>query len=643
MRATAIAGAVALAGACGGGELGLDPGLEGLGLEALAPAVAVPGTTWVVEGDAFVDAAWGTSRLVLRGTAGGAPVDEALPATFVDFDRLHVAVDAALVERLGGDVEFDGEAVVEVESAQDGRAYASPPLPVALSLRRALTPSPASVQTGGVVFVNDALQVDGSGFLLGGGEGATVAVVEGCFAPAAGGPCAPVGPVELPVTPTAPLQREAAAFPFAPTIAGIRPGVFDGAVTFENRPASGAPTRSAAIPIGYEVVSGGIFSIQPAQASLGQYVVVSGGGFVGGDDGGATLLRLQGTFTPAGAPAGSPTDLLLVPEFVDGRTVRYVLSEEDALGQAIDLRQDTGTFVGTVTPVMSYGADEVVGDPAAVTLGVAPVRQVVWLDFRPSYVESLRLFGLRAVDSAVRQRILEVLAAAYPAVNIAFRTERPEDFAYFAQVEIQGPDPNGMGLFGYDNSPGKDVGNQRLYDRLGGVNAVTQQDGYPGYGGVFIESLMSFSLHPATGESIPGADPAFDAVFDPFRPDRGEPIVGADLAGGLPAVSGADCPAADRPRRVACAIRVMGSLIGTTLAHEIGHSLGLANPYGEGFHNQGDQPGRLMDGGADRGFLERAELGGQGPGVFCDEEYDYLRAILPSAQPADPAPRPVCY
>ena len=54
---------------------------------------------------------------------------------------------------------------------------------------------------------------------------------------------------------------------------------------------------------------------------------------------------------------------------------------------------------------------------------------------------------------------------------------------------VRSIDPNGLGLFGYDNTPGKDDGNTRLYDKLGGLNAQTQQDGYPGYGGVFLESI----------------------------------------------------------------------------------------------------------------------------------------------------------
>ena len=87
---------------------------------------------------------------------------------------------------------------------------------------------------------------------------------------------------------------------------------------------------------------------------------------------------------------------------------------------------------------------------------------------------------------------------------------------------------------------------------------------------------------------------------------------------------------------------LLTALIGTTLAHEIGHSLGLANPFGDGFHNFGDEPNRLMDGGADRSFAERAVLRGEGPGVFCEDEYTYLRMILPSSEPPDPTPRPRC-
>jgi len=632
-----------LLAACATSDDPVDVGLEGLALESVNPGTAIPGTTLVIEGDSFATADWGTSRLHLIGDAGGLAIDVTLRADFVDYDHMAALVTPTLLDELGGDVDFAGDAIVEVESLEDGRTYASPPLPIALSFRRVLTPTPSTVQTGGVLFVNDAISVTGQDFLLGGTEGESIAIVTGCFQPEGGGPCAPVAAVEVPVTPESPFDRTRATFPFVPAIAGIEPGTFDGDVTFENRPAMGGVTASISRAITYDLVNSAIFRIEPAAASLGQYVFVEGGGFVGGEAGASTELHLIGTFTLTGTGVGAPVDLILIPEFVEGRTVRYVMNTGDALGTAIDLRQDTGTFAGTITPEVTYGGTTVIGEPTSVTLGVAPVKQVVHFEYKPTFVEALRAFGLRAADSAVRARILEVVEDAYPAVNLELRESPVEDFALYEDVELHGADPNGMGLFGYDNSPGKDTGNMRLYDRLGGVNASTQQDGFAGYGGVFLESFMSFSTHPSTGASIPGADATFDLIFDPIRPDRGVVITGADLGAGIPTVDGSSCPATTRPEQIACAIWVMGSLVGTTLAHEIGHSLGLANPYGEGFHDPGDQPGRLMDGGAERPFLERAELGGEPAAVFCDEEYAYLRMILPSSLPADTSTRPVCF
>src|SRR5262249_41093333 len=194
--------------------------------------------------------------------------------------------------------------------------------------------------------------------------------------------------------------------------------------------------------------------------------------------------------------------------------------------------------------------------------------QVVPLQSRPAYVEGRRDFGLRAVDGRIRDRILEVCRRSYQGVNIEFRPAPPTDFALFEQVELVGVDPNSAGLFGYDNSPGKDNGNLRLYDRLGGVNAVTQSDGYPGYGGLVLRSLMGFSMHPGSfAMSVPDADPLFDEIFDPFRADRGgHPIVAADLAEDVPVLAdGGACPARDRRGQIACAIFVLGNMVGGTL------------------------------------------------------------------------------
>lgn len=116
----------------------------------------------------------------------------------------------------------------------------------------------------------------------------------------------------------------------------------------------------------------------------------------------------------------------------------------------------------------------------------------------------------------------------------------------------------------------------------------------------------------------------------------------------LPALtSGSLCPAgraaADRPRQVACAIFVLGNLIGTTMTHELGHSLGLANPNRAmgSYHNNGTIPGRIMNPGGLRSFGERSELSPAGAAVFCDTDYEYLRKILPGP-PVSTLRRPSC-
>jgi hypothetical protein len=621
-----------------------DPGLEGLALSQVAPTTIVPGTKLVLRGDSFVDSQWGAATLHLKGKAGGRDVDVAWPATFVDFGTMNVPIDSGNLQDIGGDVDFHGTAVVAIKAESNGETYSSAPLNLDLSFRTQLTPVATGI-VDGVIFVNDQIEVDGDGFLLGGDEGTTFARISGCFQPDSGGSCTDIQTQDVPMLPQAELSRTKATFPFLPKLAGIQPGTFQGQVQIVNKQAAGGEVVADPIDVTFTMVTSQVFSVDPPAASLGQYVFVHGGGFVGGEAQALTELELVGTFNKTGMNPAQ-ISMHLIPDFVEGRLVRYVINTDDELGTALDLRTETGHFNGTLTPIVHYGADTVRGQGLQVVFDIAPVKQVVYLNFETSYVEELRDFGLRAVDKQIRDRIVLVCNRSYKGVNIEFRTEPVTDFALFENVDLVGVDPNDMGLFGYDNSPGKDNGNVRLYDQLGGVNATTQEDGYPGYGGVFVRSLMSFSKHPGQfGQPSPGADDQFDRIFDPFRSDRGgSPITSADLAGGVPELTSGDgCPAGDRPTQIACSVYVMGNLIGGTLAHEIGHSLGLANPYADGFHDSGDQPNRLMDAGGDRPFLERAEIQGQGPGVFCDDEYTYLREIMPTNTPPDNTPRPGCF
>lgn len=635
--------------ACGDEPEGREEtGLEALGLTDVSPRVILPGTRIQISGRSFLDQPLGVSWLRLQGNYAGAPVDAYLPADFVDFDRMEIVATSSLLHILGPGVgTFSGVAQVEVDFVPDGTRHASVPLPVTLELAEHLEPVLDEVVADPTIRVNEPIAVTGSGLLLGGDEGTTYAVVEGCFAAAGGdGQCVPVAPVEVPVAPAEPGGRERGVFAFVPRIAGIRAGAFEGTVLLRNEHADGEASESLPRPVAYalaETLVGQVGDDEPAR--LGRYVPITGGGFVQSGDGGGTVLRFVGEYRPDdGGPV--PVDFEVVPEFVDGRTVRYVVNEEDALADTLTVRDARGTFEGTVEPIVDWGGDQVVGQATPATLRFEPVRQVVLLVWSPTYVEALRLFGLRALDAAIRERVRQVLERDYAGLNVEFRDEPPTDYALYATLEIAGPDPNGLGLLGYDNTPGKDTGNERLDDKIGGVNAQTLETGQPGFGGVFMESLFSFSQHPPAGvvESAEVATDSFDRIFDPFRPDRGQPVVSTELVGiTLPILqSGLVCPGTDRPTQMACAVFVLGSVVGSTVSHELGHSLGLADPYGPEFHDVGDVPNRLMDSGSARSFEERGELFGRGPSRFCVEEYAYLRDILPTSDPAPELERPPC-
>ncbi len=240
-----------------------------------------------------------------------------------------------------------------------------------------------------------------------------------------------------------------------------------------------------------------------------------------GGAGGSTSIRLSGTFTP-NRGTSSPVTLDLIPSFENGGLARYVLEERVGLGSVVQLRSQLGTLAGSWTPTVYWGQNSVEGHSIVISLKVAPVRQVVWIRFSKSWPEGLRDFGMLSADTLIRKRIMAVLKRDYLGTNMVFRDVEPKDFKLYSRLDIAGLDPNGLGLLGYDNTPGKDVDNKRLYDWLGGVNAMTQQDGYPGYGGVFLRSLLGFSEHPPKGQTkSPLHSPLFDKIFDPFPTRRG--------------------------------------------------------------------------------------------------------------------------
>ena len=102
---------------------------------------------------------------------------------------------------------------------------------------------------------------------------------------------------------------------------------------------------------------------------------------------------------------------------------------------------------------------------------------------------------------------------------------------------------------------------------------------------------------------------------------RAHPATPAELAGtGTPA----------RHAVVQRALRALGSIIGETTSHELGHSLGLAQPDGPptAFHDMGDDLGCLMESGGARPLGERAAEPDFTETHFCYDAPAYLDRIL---------------
>ncbi len=639
---------------CAGGKGPQEIWATEIRITGLDPIVVLPNTTLVVHGEGFVSEVLGTSRLTLKGTfttsSQSYDVDDALLVEVISAEELHVDLTAAMYSRVCREAtgDFVGEATLEVASLASGKVHTSDPLAVGLMCRPSLVPFLQGVDDGSY-HLNAVITVLADDLLLGGEEGTSFLRASGCYLrDAAFPPCDQNGTsftnIEVPLTVLDGAIRRDGVMILAPDLVGVHPGTLEATIQLVNRHADETETTSAETTLAITVLPLQLDTVESAGASLGGYVDFDGAGFVGGGDAETTELDLVGSFTPDDGGPDVALDLTLIASFDDGERARYVLDEQDSLGQLIDLRQQSGTVNGTFTPRIVKGSESYTGSAVTGSFRIEPVHQKVYLNFTQGYRDALELFGMRAADEQVRARILQKARWLYRSLGVSFTDTPPEDYVWFAQVDITGIDPNGLGLMGYDNSPGKDVGNERLYDRIGGVNALTQEDGYPGYGGIFVESFLAFSEHPPDGVStIPTSSPVFDEIFDHFRPGKGKPVLDEELAGLSLLESGEGCPAGNRIERIRCGIYVLGNLLGTTMAHELGHSLGLSDPGGDMFHNAADAPNRLMDSGAYRPFLERAELGGGGPEVFCQQNYEYLQTILSTGEPDPESSRPSCY
>jgi hypothetical protein len=575
-------------------------------VQGLEVASVLPGTRARVRGDGFLEGA--QFEVTLHGAVGGATVDLALPAERVDDGALAVTFPPAAVTPLGeGTLQGTLHVALVLDDAR-GEADA----PVSVEVRQTLTP----VVTGGAAaaFPATPFELRGSGF-LDASEGESIVEIRGRFTRDGDGGAEMLDVGDVPAQRPggdAPWGRDALSFVFDPAWVGISPGALDLEVRVVNR-GLGWLREGEWHPVRVDLLAPVIEAIDPPAASRGERITISGQGFLGGDqEGGYTALRLEGTFRADDGQTvelSGPTALEVDPLRLDGRTLVFAMQPRyDADCHSADLGARAGTFEGRVTPVAGWRDETVEGDPTPMTFAILPPKQVVWLRFLPAFTDSLRLFGLRDVSREVEARILEVIRRDYAGINVEVRVTEPLDFIDYSVVEIGGPDPNAQQLFGLDNTPGFDHCNQRLNDNLAGHNADSE-----GFGGIFVESFLQLSL--SRHDENPLAHPAFDEIFDPFIDDPVEP---------------GELPDGARAAEIARAIRTLGSLVGNTATHEIGHSLGLPAVVGCGEYHNPPGDGQIMDCGQDRPFEERAELDGHPPATWMTEDRAYLERILPA-------------
>lgn len=564
----------------------------------------VPGTAARVEGSGFFSDAIYTGTV--SGQTDGRGVDFPVQVSYIDDLTLHVLFDADAVEAAG---EGQLQAVLRVE-ARLREAVGQASIALEAEVSSGLTPQVSL--TASAVYPASPFVIRGSGF-LNADEGVTVAALRGEFTPD-GGFAQPVDLQDIAAEAIDPANwdRDAVQFIFDPAWVGIAPGRFEGTLVLANLASTGGRTQGEAVDVRFDLLQPFIEDVSPRAASRGQAIVIRGQGFVGGEYGGLTSFRLEGTLaTPQGLMVPTPPGgIEISPTWRSGTELIFSLRPTDF--DRNTCRSDEfggfpGVLDGTVTPLITYGDQQIDGTPSPLVFEVLPTRQVVHLKFLPAFTDSLRLFGLRNVSGPVKDRVFEVIRRDYAGFNLVVQAQSPTDFLEYSTVEIGGPDPNAQGLFGLDNTTGLDTCNTRLDDNLAGQNA----DSNGAFGGVFVESFRQLS--PRIGDN-PLASVIFDEIFDPVVD---QPVSSDEFPGG------------GRDAVIERAIRTLGNLIGNTITHEIGHSLGLTRVIGCGQYHNPPGPRQIMDCGADRPFEERAEVEPDSHGMWLQGNRTYLEQVLP--------------
>ncbi len=348
----------------------------------------------------------------------------------------------------------------------------------------------------------------------------------------------------------------------------------------------------------------------------GQFVPATLNGVPAVVDGQGWRLVFSGTWSGAGAqitwPDGSPRRL---PggswQGSDGPVQGALLSSAAwFLGgwQAVDSVAGDAELAGRVAVEIFSAAGSWRSPGKQSTWRLQPTRQRLALHFGVGFTAGLQRFGLAARAATIETRVRELVAEDFAGLRLDLLASGQiyDADGEVLQVAILDRDPNGLDLLGADNSPGKDVGNRFLGERLLGFSPAARVADEVAYGGVFLNGFARFSptLHPAGLV----ADAKFDTIFGPWMPE---------LGGKAAAVDDPD---------VAEAVEIMARLIAGSITHEAGHALGL--PAVAGYHHSADNPGWRMDEGRFRPFAERAGLTGADKEVWGSVDGPYLEAIL---------------
>lgn len=551
--------------------------------------------------------------------------------------RVELPVASKLWVDMLGDGSASGElatfeGALEIELSDALGVYARASISgVKLSFVRVLEPTAQLIEVG-AVYPGERIEIEGAGFLRP-SEGESVAFVD-------------VGRVEYPDGTGRDISgesiklgwagsRERVDFSVDPAVFGVQVASFSATVHLVNRLQDGTEWAGEDVfDISGSLQQPYLATLSPPAGSRGQKITVTGRGMVGtnADFGYGMLLRFEGELTPDDPALGSvevgrESPLVRAPDRVlDEQTteqnVWYTIEEGRTLS---GLGAVPGVFVGSITPEFfdPWGEQDGIGWQGE--FRVLATKQVVYLKYLPSFSTGLETYGLRNVEMEIRRRIMEVVRRDYDGINIEFREKKPTDFLDYAVLELGGPDPSGHNAFGYDNTfngVAKDTGNLFLNDYLGGLNAQSGQQFNNPYGGIFLESFAFFSLELNPDNLHASAE--FDRIMRPFMP-----------ALGGTAVRGTEWPDGSRYDEIAAAIKMVGNVLGNTVSHELGHSMGVTFvPEDEVeptniFHNT-EYGSYIMDPGAQRPFEERAELDGHQPAVFNALNYNYLRKYLPA-------------